>query len=409
MKASSSSDRIPPPEREPPALAVPAARHLDEATFRRLNATYHGRYGFNLVYADPDGNLIYGLPDCGETPCRNVCRECRKQSTELTLQHGTPQLHLCQDRYALWGVPVMHNQQVLGSLVVAGASQKPAAENELLVARFAEASKGLLELAVEFNLTNADHLDRRRQGDSALSPDRPEAPACPTEPSITIDHLKVEVLPLEAKLAHGILHGIPDLARDSLRRIQRTIEKHAIPAQAPSQGFFIHLLSVIFQRSHEVCDEFSTLLAAEYQHAEKLLQAPDQATRWSILAEGLETVLDLVARHPQSAATLAVDRALSYIENHFDQHQLNRAEVARHARVSESHLSRLIRQRTGQSFSELLNRHRIERSAQLLLRTDLPLLTIALEVGFSDQSYFGRVFRKRYGLTPDQYRHQPAG
>jgi AraC-like DNA-binding protein len=64
-----------------------------------------------------------------------------------------------------------------------------------------------------------------------------------------------------------------------------------------------------------------------------------------------------------------------------------------------------MRTKTGWSFTELLTRLRVDRACQLLVRTDAPLAQIALECGFGDQSYFTRVFRKRIGRTPRDYRH----
>ena len=55
-------------------------------------------------------------------------------------------------------------------------------------------------------------------------------------------------------------------------------------------------------------------------------------------------------------------------------------------------------------FREQLNRIRIEESKQLLLNTDYSLADIALAMGFVDQSYFCKVFKRIVGLTPGKFR-----
>ena len=65
-----------------------------------------------------------------------------------------------------------------------------------------------------------------------------------------------------------------------------------------------------------------------------------------------------------------------------------------------------MRKHLGRSFTELLNRLRIEQAAQWLARSDKPLVLIALETGFQDQSYFTKVFRRYTGKTPRQYRRE---
>jgi AraC-like DNA-binding protein len=51
---------------------------------------------------------------------------------------------------------------------------------------------------------------------------------------------------------------------------------------------------------------------------------------------------------------------------------------------------------------------RIDRACQLLRSTDLPLLEVALDTGFSDQSYFTKVFRRYIGSTPGAYRERQS-
>ena len=58
----------------------------------------------------------------------------------------------------------------------------------------------------------------------------------------------------------------------------------------------------------------------------------------------------------------------------------------------------------GCSFREYLNNYRIEKSMVMLLNENIKASTIAYMVGFDDQSYFTKVFKKILGITPNQYR-----
>ena len=58
----------------------------------------------------------------------------------------------------------------------------------------------------------------------------------------------------------------------------------------------------------------------------------------------------------------------------------------------------------GVSFSNYLNKIRIEQSKLLLKNTDFSIVEIAMEVGFEDQSYFSKVFKNLTKMTPKQYR-----
>jgi len=68
-------------------------------------------------------------------------------------------------------------------------------------------------------------------------------------------------------------------------------------------------------------------------------------------------------------------------------------------------LSRAVNERGGETFSELLNRHRVERAKGLLLeRPDLGILEVALEAGFQSKSTFNDLFRRSTGLSPSAWR-----
>jgi AraC-like DNA-binding protein len=72
--------------------------------------------------------------------------------------------------------------------------------------------------------------------------------------------------------------------------------------------------------------------------------------------------------------------------------------------LSPAHFSRFLKQRTGRSFTDLVNQVRVDRACDLLRRTSRSLVQIALDTGFADQSYFTKVFRRYARVTPRQFR-----
>lgn len=98
-----------------------------------------------------------------------------------------------------------------------------------------------------------------------------------------------------------------------------------------------------------------------------------------------------------------IRRAMQYMAEHYSDH-LDLATVAEHVQLSPSYLSGLLREVTGVSFREHLCRIRVEESKPLLLSTDYSLGEIAVAVGFPDQSYYCKVFRRIVGLTPGKFR-----
>ena len=69
-------------------------------------------------------------------------------------------------------------------------------------------------------------------------------------------------------------------------------------------------------------------------------------------------------------------------------------------------LSKLVKAETGSTFKELLQQKRLSRAAKLIRETDLPVADIISAVGYDNTSFFYRVFRNEYGVTPREYRER---
>lgn len=107
-----------------------------------------------------------------------------------------------------------------------------------------------------------------------------------------------------------------------------------------------------------------------------------------------------------ATAAARLELALLYLRNHFDFPGLTISTVAGDQNISPRYLQRLV-ESTGSTFSEHLNELRLQRAFVLL--TDArhrrkKIAEIALRSGFSDVSYFNRMFRRRFGETPRNVR-----
>ena len=78
--------------------------------------------------------------------------------------------------------------------------------------------------------------------------------------------------------------------------------------------------------------------------------------------------------------------------------------LVRFAGRSPEHTARVLREHSGSTPTEFVNRVRIEHAARLLCTTDKNILETALDCGFENQGYFHRSFKARYGTTPLAYR-----
>lgn len=98
-----------------------------------------------------------------------------------------------------------------------------------------------------------------------------------------------------------------------------------------------------------------------------------------------------------------IEKIKIYIQRNY-QKNLTIELIASFFYLNASYFSHLFRQRTGEKFVDYLNRTRIEKSKELLRNSDRKMYQIARAVGYDNVKYFFRVFKKREGMTPEQYR-----
>lgn len=121
------------------------------------------------------------------------------------------------------------------------------------------------------------------------------------------------------------------------------------------------------------------------------------------LQEIVETFSESMFNYIPSKNNDLIKKAMLYISENFNT-PLTLEEVATHVHLHPSYFSTMFKNSTGSSFKEYLNKVRIEESKLLLLNTDFSIIDIAIAVGFEDQSYFSKVFKKYTGTTPKQFR-----
>ena len=95
-------------------------------------------------------------------------------------------------------------------------------------------------------------------------------------------------------------------------------------------------------------------------------------------------------------------RLLRYVEERYRDGSLT--EIARELNYEVSGLSRFIRRKTGQGYTELVQEKRLSQAAWLLRNTDERVEDVARAVGYENISYFHRLFQQRFGMTPKKYR-----
>lgn len=154
-------------------------------------------------------------------------------------------------------------------------------------------------------------------------------------------------------------------------------------------------------------DEFSYAQNALRYGAKEYLLKPVRA---SDILQCLNKLADkyLSTENKENSSTSDIENgfvseAKNYIEEHYSE-SLTVADVAEKIGISSGYLSTIFNQELGLGFAEYLNGLKVEHACVYLEQNYLKVYEIAYKVGFHDEKYFTKVFKKIKGMTPKDYR-----
>ena len=330
-----------------------------------------------------------GLPNCDKFPCMHSCRECREQIIAESLRTGKVCLDTCHEGYIIWGLPVTHEDNVVGGLIVFGG-EKTGPEKAM---PFEMACAELYSLAKEHGLIGGEgvhfvhngHMVHRYIHRSAFS------------------HLDRQ---LEAH-ARPMIDALQVAEFDNARQHFEAIREAFLATEDLPSDVVRGLLAKLIYRAHSLFVESGADAYACLSESGFLMDLLSKAGTKQHLTIALnrffQRFVHLARPRTKDVDDLMVEKATTYLEEHLRE-ELDRDKVAAAIGISPSHFSRLIREKKGRTFLDLLNQYRIEHAAKLMVRSSRTLADISAEAGFCDQSYFSKVFKRYKGESPARYR-----
>lgn len=164
------------------------------------------------------------------------------------------------------------------------------------------------------------------------------------------------------------------------------------------------------EKRRPVCTHFYHTSAAPTPALRKLLHLlaeVDDETAAADLARALFRLTRSFLTNDTQSRTGKAERTFQEIRQYMAKNfclPLTREETAAYFQLNPNYLSRLFRQRSGSSFSEILRSMRLEHAAFLLRATDLLVDEITLQCGYQSTPFFTSAFHRHFGLPPGQYR-----
>ena len=233
-------------------------------------------------------------------------------------------------------------------------------------------------------------------------------PAIPLLEHRPYDRIRELYLLQEPQLLAAIRRGDRGEARRLINHVLVHIYSAGEERSELLKGLLLELVVMISRAAIEAGAAQSDVLGMNFRVLTELSTIKDDEDLAAWLRQTLERVFSTIEQQEDFTPPLLVGKALDFMRENLHR-DISRDEVARHAGISPSHFSRLLKERTGRSFTELLRQCRVDLACDLLQRTEKSLAQIADTCGFCDQSYFTHVFQDVKGVTPKQFREAQRG
>jgi two-component system, response regulator YesN len=384
---------------------------------RRTVKQYSNDTGMVSIIFDDEGDIIEKLENnwiCQEYYCqnKNKCIADHQFVLKEAYRLGGPYVHLCHQDFVIWGMSVTEEKEPVGGVLSGfvlfeqhkGQIERyiddfPFIKNKnsfISSQKVHDASNELFDLFKREKLFDIDlfkmleskaHIQREiaEKIIEKKSSEEFGQHVIYQKQDELIDALRfLEVNRIRSSLndvlSEIFLEGINNIKLLKFRMLELfvLISRTMLEAEGNIDEFY-HLTSQYIKNTEDLDDIYSFSL-------------------W--LTDVLNDFISTVMKTRKKLGH--INRAIEYIKINLDK-KLTLAEVSSVVYMSESRFSAAFKQEAGMVFSEYVNLIKVEKAKELINRKNLTFVEIAVKLGFFDQSYFTKIFKKYTGITPSKF------
>lgn len=406
-------------------------KFFDETLAKECAFAFAGATGLGCIVSDKSGELLaeygYGCASCQicaltQQP-QSQCTHVQSYSMTLAERFGGKYIYSCPMGLTCFVSPILDEVDVCGH-ITAGPFLMVEREDyidyelNVLNPQFLQAAidelqhipvvstthinqlSTLLFLAVGFiNKVSASNRLLEIQSSDAIQ----------GQISSYILHLKQESLPPPYPFAEekAFLKSIRQSNKAETQRLLNELLGHILFASGQKipqvKSRVCELLVLTGRAAIDAGADADTTLRLCHE-SRQAIEASDNIEKMCLsLTETVHILMDNLFQFSDIRHAQAIHLCMQYMDNHYYD-KITLEKLAEMVYLSPSYLSRIFKKETGYTINEYLIQVRIEKAKRLLHRKDLRVTDVADAVGFDDQSYFTKVFRRMVGTTPLKYK-----
>ncbi|HJD26531.1 MAG TPA: response regulator [Candidatus Blautia intestinipullorum] len=208
------------------------------------------------------------------------------------------------------------------------------------------------------------------------------------------------------KYLNDLSEAIKAGAQENAEKAMRDIEEAVKGAMVEKSRACMYLQQVI-RTIDRICEDVSADMEKILKGRDMLLQQVTEQKSFGracdVVREYVMKMFKMLTDMNSSSGQRQARMAVEYIQKNYMNPNLSLNDICSYLNISTSYFSTIFKEMTGETFTEVLIRTRMEKAKELLENTMMKNYEIAEKVGFSDPHYFGISFKKMTGITPTEY------
>ena len=227
---------------------------------------------------------------------------------------------------------------------------------------------------------------------------------------IYIDQLEdhqPKILNLSDSEIRNLEHTVKFGSDNEIRNLMETLKLNALRDNktiANYRPYIINMLHIMVNYSDSIGLDLNTLIGGDVLDEMVKFRSLDQMFDWALSIFLKLRELNLTTKMTSSQKLL--DRAVRYIDDHYEDPVISMERVCDELGISVSYLSLLFKKERETTFVKYLTSVRMEKAKEYLKLTGDKIIDIAGKCGYNEVYYFSHSFKKYTGLSPKKYREE---
>lgn len=170
------------------------------------------------------------------------------------------------------------------------------------------------------------------------------------------------------------------------------------------QVYLLEILTAVIKVAKDSQADFVQIFGSSSGFLGQLSRFSNSGEAKAWFTEKCIKIKSSIQAERQSSYNKLVEEAKYYIASHYSDSDLSINTVCKHLHISTGYFSSIFKKETKLTFVNYLMQVRMEAASQLLRTSDLKAFEIAERIGFADPNYFSFCFKKKFGVSPKEYR-----